>query len=96
MYWLHENLNRVTGLTTKITFVSESHFGGGHYHLERNEIVMSDRLSVITYLHEYAHAMGMLEETDAIRWSVNLFKKVFPKSFKALKVNGHMLERRTR
>lgn len=47
-------------------------------------------LSVVTYLHEFAHARGA-DERQACRWSINLFRRLFPRSFARCRQVGHML-----
>jgi hypothetical protein len=49
------------------------------------------RLSVVSYLHEFAHAVYGSCERQACRWSVNLFRKFFPRSFSRCRQVGHML-----
>jgi hypothetical protein len=49
-------------------------------------------LSVVTYLHEFGHARG-LDEWQTCRWSVNLFRRIFPRSFERLEQVGHRLLR---
>jgi hypothetical protein len=56
-------------------------------------ILLHGRFSVVTFLHEFAHAMDK-NEFGATRWSVNLFRKIFPEKMDALKNNGHCLIRR--
>ena len=51
------------------------------------------RLSVVTYLHEFAHAMGR-DERGACRWSLNLFRRVFPEQFARLRTDGHTVRNR--
>ncbi len=51
------------------------------------------RYSVVCYLHEFAHALGKGEK-DACKWSINLFKRIFPSSYEALDHKGHMLVRK--
>ena len=55
-----------------------------------NAIVLRGRLSVITYLHEFAHARGVASERRACKWSLNLFRRCFPKSWRRLTFEGHM------
>jgi hypothetical protein len=55
-----------------------------------NTIVLRGRLSVVTYLHEFAHVRGM-GERQATAWSVNLFKRVWPRLFARCQPEGHML-----
>jgi hypothetical protein len=46
-------------------------------------IVLRGRLSIITVLHEFAHARGY-GETGAVWWSVNAFRKVWKRAFARL------------
>jgi hypothetical protein len=48
--------------------------------------------SVVTYLHEFAHALGR-NERGACRWSLNLFCRVFPREFARCAQRGHCLVR---
>jgi hypothetical protein len=47
--------------------------------------------SIISSLHEFAHHILGRNEKKACRWSVQLFKKVFPKAFARLSFQGHLL-----
>jgi len=55
-----------------------------------NVIIISGTLSVVTFLHEWGHVRGM-NERKACRWSVNLFRRVFPKSWARVTCDGHMV-----
>jgi len=55
------------------------------------KIYMNKRLSIISTLHEFGHHLFGSSETQACRWSVQLFKKVFPENFSKLKWIGHQL-----
>ena len=55
-------------------------------------ITMCGKLSVVTYLHEFAHALGR-DERGACKWSVNLFRRVFPRQYARLHADGHTLRR---
>jgi len=66
---------------------SSSHFIPAH-----NRIVLVGKLSVVTYLHEFAHARGM-GERGACRWSINVFRRIFPDQYARLISRGHMLIR---
>ena len=68
--------------------------GDGYYSVLGNKIAVS-RLSVVTLLHEFRHAMQFQNRTrvmrtmvqaedDARAWSLSLYYKVAPKSFKRL------------
>jgi hypothetical protein len=53
-------------------------------------ITMRGKLSVVTFLHEFAHALGR-DERGACRWSINLFRRVFPEQYARLHADGHTL-----
>ena len=71
----------------------EGDSGSSSYSQSEHEITLRGRLSVTTYLHEFAHARGM-GERGATRWSVNIFRRCFPRSFAGCQQVGHMLRRR--
>jgi len=66
--------------------------GSSHYIPSERRIVIVGKLSVVTYLHEFAHALE-LDERDACRWSINLFKRCFPSHYARLVHVGHVLIR---
>lgn len=66
--------------------------GASCYDRSQHRIVLRGRLSVITLLHEFAHSRGM-DERAAVRWSVNLFRRHFPRSYSRLVHRGHVLLR---
>ena len=66
--------------------------GASHYIPQDHRIVIVGKLSVVTFLHEFAHALGM-DEQDACRWSINLFRKCFPRQYSRLIHVGHTLVR---
>jgi len=68
--------------------------GTSSYNRETHTISLRGRLSVLTFLHEFAHARGM-GERGACRWSINLFRRCFPTQYAKLLHQGHMLVRRT-
>ena len=49
--------------------------------------------SIISTLHEIGHALFGSSELKACKFSVWLFKTVFPKAFQKLKWDGHMLKK---
>ena len=71
---------------------SSSSSGASYYVPRDHRIVIVGKLSVVTYLHEFAHALGF-DERKACRWSINLFRKCFPRQFSRLIHVGHMLIR---
>lgn len=72
--------------------IDGSNSGASHYIPVFHRIVLLGKLSVVTYLHEFAHARGM-DERAATRWSVNLFRRCFPRQFSRLIHRGHVLVR---
>jgi hypothetical protein len=56
------------------------------------DVITLPTLSVVTYLHEFAHARGS-DERRACRWSINLFRRCFPRSFARCRQVRHMLIR---
>jgi len=64
---------------------------GGRKGLYRNGVIYLEKLSVITLLHEFAHAAFGRSEYKAVEWSVNLFRKVYPEQFGKLEPKGHTL-----
>src|ERR1700722_17861722 len=54
-------------------------------------IILRGRLSVVSYLHEFAHFRFGRGEKTACSWSLNLFARCFPKSFARCQHDGHML-----
>jgi hypothetical protein len=91
---LHLDLCGIYGKRTRLTFaaLNGGDSGASHYCPAADEITLCGRLSVVTMLHEFAHALGR-DERGAARWSVNLFRKCFPRSFARCCMHGHMLRR---
>ena len=92
---LHEKLCETYGKTTRLVFEGTHRngpSGSSSYTPAADVITLRGRLSVVTYLHEFAHALGR-DERGACRWSVNLFKRCFPRSFSRCVTSGHCLMR---
>jgi len=70
-----------------------SHSGDSSYSPAPYRITLRGRLSVVTMLHEWGHARRM-GERGACRWSINLFRRCFPRQYAKLEHVGHMLVRR--
>ena len=66
--------------------------GGSRYTPRIHRIVIVGKLSVVTFLHEFGHALGF-DERKACRWSINLFRKCFPREYARLIHVGHLLVR---
>ena len=71
---------------------SSSTSGRSHYIAGPHKIRLVGKPSVITLFHEMAHALGRGEQ-GACRWSLNLFRRVFPRQFARLNAQGHTLVR---
>lgn len=54
-------------------------------------IILRGRLSVVSYLHEFAHFRFGRSEVQACRWSINLFRRCFPRSWVRVTFEGHMV-----
>lgn len=61
-----------------------------YYSEDSHKIVMVGKLSIITFLHEFAHCRGF-DEVEAVKWSLSLFKRIFPIAFDKLTKDKHML-----
>ena len=92
---LNESLGTACGIRIpELVFgrLDGSSSGRSYYEPGRHRIVLLGKLSVVTYLHEFAHARGMGEQ-GACRWSINLFRRCFPRQFSRLIQVGHTLVR---
>jgi len=56
-------------------------------------ISLNERMSLVSYLHEFAHAIFGPCERKACTWSLNLFRRIFPNSFGRLEHCGHVVVR---
>lgn len=91
---LHADLCHAYGKATmlQIGVLDGGDSGSSYYRPATDTITLCGRLSVLTYLHEFAHALGR-DEHGACRWSLNLFRQAFPISFARCLTDGHMLRR---
>jgi hypothetical protein len=53
-------------------------------------VILRGKTSVISALHEWSHYVYGPSERQACRWSLNLFRRCFPRSWARLKFEGHM------
>jgi hypothetical protein len=77
----------------QLVFVKQ--FGcGSCYFPVGNLIILTEEFnklySAVTFLHEFGHALYK-DEKATCTWSINLFKRHFPKSFSRLQGKGHLL-----
>jgi hypothetical protein len=79
---LHHDLCAIYGKQTQLMFdaIDGGDSGASFYLPATDSITLAGKLSVVTYLHEFAHVLGR-DERGAVRWSVNLFRLCFPRSF---------------
>ena len=91
---LHESLCIIYNRNTRLTFgVPSKELSGNSQYDPKNDIItLRGRLSAVTFLHEFAHCLGK-NEKDACKWSINLFKRVFPEQFEKCLQDKHMLIR---
>lgn len=77
----------------KLVFgTDQSRDSGSSCYIPRlNTIILRGRLSVVTFLHEWGHRLHGRSEYKACRWSLNLFRRCFPKSWSRLRFDGHMV-----
>ena len=70
----------------------EGDSGASSYCPATHTITLRGRLSVVTYLHEFAHARGMGERAS-VKYSVSTFFRVWPRSYARCVQVGHTLRR---
>lgn len=89
---LHQKLNAIYSKNTRLVFdsIGDEDSGSSHYNQPNDSIVLQGKMSIITYLHEYSHVINGRSEKKAVRWSLNLFRKTFPKLFEKLKFEGYV------
>lgn len=92
MVKLIAELNRLYNMHTVLTWdrTPAEHSYTSNYTPGLDVIRMEGKLSIITLLHEYAHARGMGEK-GAVNWSLSLFKRCYPIAFANLDTFQHCL-----
>lgn len=65
-----------------------------YYDPTTESIFLKKPQSIISALHELSHHLYGKSELQACRWSIAIFKEVFPKSYSKLTWKGHMLIRK--
>lgn len=90
---LSELLTKLSALYNKpLNHVSyEENAPSCYYQSATQTIAINRSLSIISTLHEFAHHIHGHSETRACRWSVHLFKEIFPKAYNRLEWQGHLL-----
>jgi hypothetical protein len=91
---LHRDLCSIYGKQTTLRFgvLDGTDSGSSFYSPTADEIVLTGRVSIVTFFHEFAHSLGK-DERQAVRWSVNLYRLCFPRSFSRSIGHGHMVRR---
>ena len=67
--------------------------GSSYFEPETRVIMMRGKLWVVTYLHLFARARFENDVMKAVKWSVNVFRRIFPLSFSRCHFDGYMLRR---
>ena len=93
---LNEALNVIYKQNVSLSMenITGGYSGESSYNRITNSIILRGKLSVVTYLHEYAHALEK-DERESVRWSLNLFKQTFPVQFSKLVSKGHTMVKHT-
>jgi len=91
-----KKLNKLRLLMEKIIPTLNYSFENAFYYAcnRQNRIIYSNQNnpSIISSLHEVGHALFGPSELKACRFSIWIFKDLFPKSFNKLKTDKHMLK----
>jgi len=66
--------------------------GNGGFDRHKNTIHLIGKLSVVTFLNCFARARGM-DVMESFRWSLSIFKKMFPVSYSNCHAEGLFLIR---
>ena len=90
---LNRELARAYAIPTpRLVFLwSDGSSGSSTYTPATHTITLRGRFSVVTFLHEFGPARGF-DERQAVRFSVNLFARCFPRSFARCRQVGHTLQ----
>lgn len=93
---LHNFLNTLYNRNIKLIFninedPSKWTFSGNSYYSSLEEkIVLKGKLSLITFLHEWGHALGKWKQEEAQEYAVSIFSKAFPEKFAKLQRDGYL------
>lgn len=93
---LHHALCAVYGRRILLDFSIgeiETERGNGYCTAEGRIIGLVGKLSVVTYLHEFAHSIFGPDERQACDWSINLYRRIFPRSAARMSTQGHLIVR---
>jgi hypothetical protein len=71
----------------------ETPVGNGWAAGDRTQIGLVGKLSVVTFLHEWAHVLFGPSEARAFEWSVNLYQRIFRRSAARMVRRGNFILR---
>jgi hypothetical protein len=79
---IHAELNRIynRNVVLNLDAVCEPEADLGNGWCNGQTIALVGKLSVVTLLHEWGHALYGHSEAKAIRYSIGLYKRAFPRS----------------
>lgn len=93
-HWLNETLSKIYKIEKPtLVFLKNFAYGSCYFYVGNMIVIIptsTGKLSVLVYLHEFGHALGM-GEPGTCKWSTNLFKRYFPEKFEKLTPKGHLL-----
>jgi hypothetical protein len=89
---LHVKLCAAYGIEITLQFVSivNAPLGGFTFDDQTNVLTLTGKLSVVNYLHAFTAARGC-GKRERFAWSLNLFKRCFPRSFERAEKVGPCL-----
>ena len=93
---LHDALCRIYGREVTLTFEvgdAETPTGNGWCAQDRRSIGLTGKLSVVTFLHEWAHVIFGWNEARVVAWSVNLYRRIFRRSAARMTTVGPLIVR---
>lgn len=94
---LHAKLAEHYGLKTRLVFQgvgANMPSDNSSFDRRKDAIVLTGRLSVVTYLHLICAARDF-EVKRCLAWSLSLFKRMFPLSWSRCEFEGYMIRKRS-
>lgn len=95
--WIHRRLCEIYRKDLKLKLRVHDKIGRWHFsgssscNYITNTITLEGRLSVVTFLHEWGHALGLRGQEQAQAYAVGLFRLTFPEQFARLQRDGYCL-----
>lgn len=93
MWWLVVGLSAVYGVPAPQLRFEKRSQRSSSYNPDTDEITIRGKLSVVTLLHDFGHHLLGRDEVKVCKWSINLFRKCFPRSYRKCQHVGHTLKR---